>query len=398
MNRMIVVCAALCFSLGPLGCYEARLVRTTVPHGLPDTPHDLTVTRDGKPLPVEASMKFEGGDHVRTGPNTGAVLRFVNGAELVLGPATEVEVLDPAVWAFMGELWIWGVLTVNSEYGVAVTEGTVFHVTVDPESPERSRLTVLEGTVSLTPAGSSERLRVGALESVEIAQPRRSPRRISPADRDGMLGDANRILVTPWTQVPDVRGMSYREAREALRRMGFESKRETVVAPNTPVGTVLRQSPEPDHFLRQGKTVTLYVAAEESVCTAPDILARGWTTLAAVERGFRAAGFRSVTAFFDPQLASMQTPKAGETRPCDLALRVGVQSHCTVPDVGTLGSRLSPNTVRRLFEHSGFTNLREIRIATPQTAQSPRAGIQQPCHEPFDAVVPRGGGAAAGPG
>ncbi|GAA2275064.1 Stk1 family PASTA domain-containing Ser/Thr kinase [Streptomyces atrovirens] len=77
----------------------------------------------------------------------------------------------------------------------------------------------------------------------------------------------------PKVEVPDVEGLSFDDAEEALKEKGFEVEQQTEESTQTP-DTVLSQDPEGGTSKEKGSTVTLTVAKETAQVTVPSLLGK----------------------------------------------------------------------------------------------------------------------------
>ncbi|WP_030857000.1 Stk1 family PASTA domain-containing Ser/Thr kinase [Streptomyces sp. NRRL S-37] len=77
----------------------------------------------------------------------------------------------------------------------------------------------------------------------------------------------------PKVEVPDVEGLNFDDAEEALKEKGFEVEQQTEESTQTP-DTVLSQDPEGGTSKEKGSTVTLTVAKETAQVTVPSLLGK----------------------------------------------------------------------------------------------------------------------------
>ncbi|MEW2074977.1 Stk1 family PASTA domain-containing Ser/Thr kinase [Streptomyces sp. NPDC013433] len=77
----------------------------------------------------------------------------------------------------------------------------------------------------------------------------------------------------PKVEVPDVEGLSFDDAEEALKEKGFEVEQQTEESTQTP-DTVLSQNPAGGTSKEKGSTVTLTVAKETAQVTVPSLLGK----------------------------------------------------------------------------------------------------------------------------
>ena len=94
-----------------------------------------------------------------------------------------------------------------------------------------------------------------------------NPQAGSQIDRDGTI-DVVISSGAPQITVPYVGGKSASDAVGTLGALGIAATIEYVVDPSAAVGTVLKQTPEPNTAVRKGSAVTLAVAVPGSV---PDV-------------------------------------------------------------------------------------------------------------------------------
>jgi hypothetical protein len=150
----VLLVAVGCLWLAGCGTSLNKVVRadTTDPMGYIEVRDGyaglVSVYRDGGPLPLRIPLSLRGGDEIETGPDAGAVIRFEDGGEVVLGPRTRVrlgslEVLFGRIFASVR-----GLFSAESETVVAGVEGTRFLFAVD--RGQDVQVAVLEGRVLCT--------------------------------------------------------------------------------------------------------------------------------------------------------------------------------------------------------------------------------------------------------
>lgn len=155
--------------------------------------------RDGRRLEGRIPLALRKGDEIQTGPDAGAVIRFANGGEAVLGPNTRVRLGSLEV--LFGKLLadVRGLFTVEDDTLVAGVEGTRF--LFESERGREVRVVVLEGGVRCTPkAGGWEPIRLTAGMSLAARYgTRQAPRveRVGRAQIDDIERWANGIRSAP---------------------------------------------------------------------------------------------------------------------------------------------------------------------------------------------------------
>ena len=109
----------------------------------------VSVFRAGQRLDSRTPLTLQKGDEVRTGPASGAVLRFANGGEAVLAPNTHVRLGSLEV--FFGKVLadLRGLFAIEDDNLVAAVEGTRF--LFEAERGRQTRVAVLEGRVRCIP-------------------------------------------------------------------------------------------------------------------------------------------------------------------------------------------------------------------------------------------------------
>ncbi|MFG2514925.1 Stk1 family PASTA domain-containing Ser/Thr kinase [Streptomyces sp. NPDC048584] len=77
----------------------------------------------------------------------------------------------------------------------------------------------------------------------------------------------------PKVEVPDVKGLTYDDAEEALKEKGFEVEQQSEESTEAP-NTVLSQDPAGGTSKEKGSTVTLTIAKETAQVTVPNLLGK----------------------------------------------------------------------------------------------------------------------------
>jgi eukaryotic-like serine/threonine-protein kinase len=153
-------------------------------------------------------------------------------------------------------------------------------------------------------------------------------------------GDQVTIIVStgvPKTTVPDVVGMDYADAVDALNEVNLEARKREVFS-NKPVGQVVAQNPPSGEVVAEGTTVVLRVSKGKQVATVPDVLDQ---TESSARSELQAAGFevQAVQAPSDstPEgFVSAQSPDPGTEAPKGSTVTITVStgpSSATVPNV-----------------------------------------------------------------
>ncbi len=111
----------------------------------------VQVIRSGKSLTTKLGMSLMQGDMVKTDTNTTAVIAFVGReTEVLISPDTQVTIRDTALHVVIGNLFVKArdFFRVETEYGTAATEGTMFDVDVDDKQVV---FAAFEGSVKVEP-------------------------------------------------------------------------------------------------------------------------------------------------------------------------------------------------------------------------------------------------------
>ena len=267
------------------GCGFATLDRLVVEGGESGAQagSDIHVLRGGKPVRIMPGGLLEKGDVIETGPQTNALIRFMDAGEVILRPSTRIEILNPSLRLFFGELFarVRGAFEIQHEYGTAAAEGTEYVVGATGVGETRLRVTVLEGHVRLSSKlGDGASVRLGPREQADVARARPLlVRRVEPSEFNSIINWINRVSSAAGTRdalviVPDLAGMLQPEAVQRIER---ERLRPGVVSPvlshRDRVGVVLSQVPGANARVASGSRVDLEVAGRPVV--VPDL--RGMT-------------------------------------------------------------------------------------------------------------------------
>jgi beta-lactam-binding protein with PASTA domain len=177
--------------------------------------------------------------------------------------------------------------------------------------------------------------------------------------------------------VPDVVGMSARDASSALRNAGLRPAIRTVRA-EEPAGTVVAQSPEAGTDVDRESVVSLRVAKPKPKpkpvapvrISVPDVVG---STLSEAQRALREAGLRWTVSRVDseepPGTVVAQTPRAGarvdEGRAVALRVSAG-PSTVAVPDV----TGLAEEAARNELQSAGF----DVTVVDEPTSDATQDG------------------------
>jgi eukaryotic-like serine/threonine-protein kinase len=153
-------------------------------------------------------------------------------------------------------------------------------------------------------------------------------------------GDQVTIIVStgvPKTTVPDVVGMDYADAVDALNEVNLEARKREVFS-KKPDGQVVGQNPPSGEVVNEGTTVVLRVSKGKQVATVPDVLDQ---TESSARSELQAAGFevQAVQAPSDstPEgFVSAQSPDPGTEVPKGSTVTITVStgpSSATIPNV-----------------------------------------------------------------
>jgi beta-lactam-binding protein with PASTA domain/tRNA A-37 threonylcarbamoyl transferase component Bud32 len=153
-------------------------------------------------------------------------------------------------------------------------------------------------------------------------------------------GDQVTIIVStgvPKTTVPDVVGMDYADAVDALNEVNLEARKRAVFS-NKPEGQVVAQNPPSGEVVDEGTAVVLRVSKGKQLVAVPDVLDQ---TESSARSELQAAGFevQAVQAPSDstPEgFVSAQSPDPGTEAPKGSPVTITVStgpSSATVPNV-----------------------------------------------------------------
>jgi beta-lactam-binding protein with PASTA domain/tRNA A-37 threonylcarbamoyl transferase component Bud32 len=153
-------------------------------------------------------------------------------------------------------------------------------------------------------------------------------------------GDQVTIIVStgvPKTTVPEVVGMDYADAVDALNEVNLEARKREVFS-KKPDGQVVAQNPPSGEVVNEGTTVILRVSKGKQVATVPDVLDQ---TESSARSELQAAGFevQTVQAPSDstPEgFVSAQSPDPGTEAPKGSTVTITVStgpSSAAVPNV-----------------------------------------------------------------
>jgi len=153
-------------------------------------------------------------------------------------------------------------------------------------------------------------------------------------------GDQVTIIVStgvPKATVPDVVGMDYADAVDALNEVNLEARKREVFSKKPP-GRVVAQNPPSGEVVDEGTTVVLRVSKGKQVVTVPDVLDQ---TESSARSELQAAGFavQAVQAPSDstPEgFVSAQSPDPGTEAPKGSTVTITVStgpSSASVPNV-----------------------------------------------------------------
>ncbi len=164
------------------------------------TPHRglLTVSRAGEALPVSTPLQLREGDEIETGPDAGAVIRFDDGNQVVLGPSTRVRLgsLEVLFGRLLAE--VRGLFSVEDDTLVAGVEGTRFLFESKRGGP--TKVMVLEGVVHCSSKTTSwPMIRLTGAQALSAAYGSAEPRiaQVSHAELSEIEQWANAIRTAP---------------------------------------------------------------------------------------------------------------------------------------------------------------------------------------------------------
>lgn len=142
----------------------------------------VTVSRGGRPLPLDVPLMLQTGDEIETHGSNGAIIRYANGDEVVLGPRTRVRLGSLEV--LFGQIFasVRGLFSAEDESVLAAVEGTRFMFATD--RPRGTRVVVLEGVVRCSSrAGLWDSVRLGPADALRLDDPDLPAPRVTPATR-----------------------------------------------------------------------------------------------------------------------------------------------------------------------------------------------------------------------
>ncbi len=245
----------------------------------------VELERAGVRTDVAPGTTLEVGDIVRTGANASAVLLLENGAvEVVMTENTEIRI--SSFFLDIGEVFLTvkrklrDVFEVESEYGVAAVEGTVFSVRVHDErsSPVVYECTTLEGRVVVSSrTGAWPALRLASGRSASIRQGDGATRRtLSRSEFNDLVDRMNKVerAFRPNTAelvVPDLVGLTLADARRQADRRGITvGEPVPTVTGTVAVGQIAAQEPTAGGRLRPGASLRIDLEVEPA--TVPSLI------------------------------------------------------------------------------------------------------------------------------
>lgn|GEM_PF-2490136 len=245
----------------------------------------VQLTRAGNTGPIAPGTTLEVGDVIATGPDAQAVLLLENGAiEVVILEDSEIRI--SSLWVSFGEIFVRVIddlretFEVESEYGLAGVEGTVFAVRVPRGSPSgvNYECVTLEGRVRIrSPTGAWSPVDVAAGNAVTIEQGRGLARRdLQRGEFNNLVDRMNRVerIYRPENRrllAPDVVGLTEAGAKDELVRRGYTAGTSVArVTENVPIGQVLAQQPAAGREVERGAQFVLDVEAEPT--TVPPLV------------------------------------------------------------------------------------------------------------------------------
>ena len=376
----VIVCA---YGLFQLGCSYARLESATINNRLPHKGESLPieVIRGGEKMTPKLNMDLQKGDEIKTPPGVTAFIKFGDGSEITMMPETNITIESISLW--FGKLIanIKGRFKVKTEYVTAVSEGTVFLMSVDRNN--QSIVTMIEGGVILT--SNENRWPAVSLQSGQEARiwsadrPTReliSPERYNDIIRS--INDLQRVL-RGTVLVPRITGLQEAVAQEILVSAGLRVENiSKTIEGDSPIGTVVRQQPERGKSVRLGSSVAVWVSAEAKkvpyvvgrpLNQARDIIQRAGLS---VHRNIK----ERITGEYNEGEVNAQSPSAGQRLVEGTAVRLTVEErYVKVPDV----TRTSiAEAEARIRERGLGVTLRTVRldpqIRTSQVERQEPAG------------------------
>jgi serine/threonine-protein kinase len=182
-------------------------------------------------------------------------------------------------------------------------------------------------------------------------------------------GDQVTIIVStgvPQTNVPNVVGMDYGAAVDALTAANLKAKRKNVFSPKPP-GQVVAQDPAAEKTVDEGTTVLLSVSKGTKTVAVPDVLQQTQDS-ATAELQAQGFGVQVVEAPSDTTpsgLVSAQSPDPGTQADKGSTVTITVSTgppSTTVPDV--VGK--DKNEAKKELEDAGFkVDMQEVPVSDP---------------------------------
>src|ERR671930_591080 len=182
-------------------------------------------------------------------------------------------------------------------------------------------------------------------------------------------GDQVTIVVStgvPKTTVPDVVGMDYADAVDALNQAHLNARKREVFS-KKPVGQVVAQNPAAQEVVPEDSTIVLKVSKGQETVSVPEVVGRSEADATAILHG---AGFavQSVSSPSDttPQgIVTAQSPNAGTEATKGSTVTITVSSgpsSATVPSV--VGEQ--EETARDDLENAGFkVKVEKVPVTDP---------------------------------
>jgi eukaryotic-like serine/threonine-protein kinase len=198
-------------------------------------------------------------------------------------------------------------------------------------------------------------------------------------------GDQVTIIVStgvPKATVPDVVGMDYADAVDALSQVNLEARKRQVFS-QKPEGQVVAQNPPADEVVDEGTTVVLRVSKGTKTATVPSVLDQ---TEASAESDLRQAGFEVQTVHAPSDstpegFVSAQSPDPGTEASKGSTVTITVStgpSSTTVPNV----QGEQQEAARDDLKNAGFkVKVEKVPVSDPTQNnvvqdQSPEGGSQ----------------------
>jgi eukaryotic-like serine/threonine-protein kinase len=202
----------------------------------------------------------------------------------------------------------------------AAAAGWYVYSSVQDELQEAKPVGVPE-VVGLTEEAAIEQIEAVGLnpEVVHEASPEADEGRVFAQDPRGGTDVAPGETVTikvstgaPLANVPEIVGLSYNEAVEALAAEGLRAKRTEVFSEAEP-GEVVGQNPKAGATVREGSVVRVEVSKGQEVATVPDVLLQNEASATAEleANGFEVTVQRAPSDDVEEGLVSDQNPDPG---------------------------------------------------------------------------------------